>query len=184
MKLEVLYLVVHFVPQTVFTIISQFELINLNLTFQNNILLKLPLSQLMKFLAYNRLGHFELINGQIRFIPGLNRIDLYCPMETAPPIFHIAALMHMHQIHSHFKIIMSFMKYREQFKKYELWTESKGKPDLIIKSVFSYRNVARTVKLRAKRRARTSFTNKIILHQFFNFLSAKGHYDWHLFINH
>ena len=180
MKLEVLYLIAHFYPQTVFSVVSHNELININLSFQNNLLTKIAPKQFMKFLAYDRLGSFTIIKNEIKFVPGIIRPDLYCPIPITPPIFHIAALLHINEICTHKDAILYAMKFREAFYEYDLWQDQQCESELTLKSVLTYRNIVRSVNLRAKRRARTSISNQFIIKQFFAFLSSRGYYDWHL----
>ena len=181
MNLEILYLIAYFYPQTVITIVAHNELANINLDFKSNLLLKLSVKQLMKFLAYDRLGEFQIIKNEITFVPGIIRPDIYCPLPTIPPIFHIIALLHEYNLCTHNEAMLYAMKYREVFLRFNIWGEDKCESERTFKSVLTYKKVVKNIILRAKRRARTSLTNKLIDHKFYAFLSVKGHYDWHLF---
>ena len=179
--MEVLYLIAHFVPQKVFTIISVNELENLKLEFNDNLLLQLPCNELLKLIAYNRLGHLSLNNNKIRFVPGIIRRDIYAPIITIPRVFDIAALLSQNFKESHLKIIQMLMHHRETFLKLVVTNvPNKSSVACDLQNAISFKTLVRAMPIRANRRARLSINNTVIKQSFFEFLSSKGHFDWHL----
>ena len=168
-------------PQKVFTIVAFHELENLQLEFQNNLLIQLPLKELLKWMAFERLGSLALKNNEIKFIPGITRLDIYCPSPTKIAHFDIIALLHQYKVGIHFDMMTKLFQFKEIFEQYNLWGSSfKCEAIYSLTSTIKFQRIIRNVKVRAKRRARLSISNSNINTSFFTFLSAKGHYNWHI----
>ena len=113
--MDIYYMIVHLVPQKVYTVITNQDFKFLNIAFQDNLLLHLPKNLLAKWLSYNRLGTFIYDEMVPTFVPGITRPDIYCPVLESFPIFELAFQLHSHHIVNHFDFVQSCMLFRSQF---------------------------------------------------------------------
>ena len=183
-KQEILFMIVHFQPQTVYSIISQYDFCRLNILPADNLMLLLPVEILIEWLAFHRLGQFLFDDCNIFYDHGHHRLDLYDPLLTKPAIFQLAVLFHDLDLCPHHEFVTMMMDYHQFFLDF-ITTEKqctiKSVTTISFKNTFRYTRMLRHTNVRNKRRNRSSINPKKIDKNFFSFLSAKGHYDWHLF---
>ena len=123
-------MVVYFKPTVHFKIFNQVELSSLKISFENNIILKLPVIQLLKWIAFCRYGTFQLVKNQIKFVPGIHNLRLYYPCDATIPIFDLASQFHVHKICDFHFFVTSIMKMNKLFNDFI----SKENMDKILKS--------------------------------------------------
>ena len=103
------------------------------------------------------------------------------PIITIPRIFDIAALLHHHNVGNFYHLLEKLMIYREQFLEFVSDNRSENGPVIkVLQNSVCFKDLIRSMPIRAKRRARLSIDNTVIIKTFFEFFSAKGHFDWHL----
>ena len=95
--------------------LSLSELRSKNLKLFDNILFKLPVNLLLKWLAMDRLGSFVFSDGNLYFHEGMHRMDIYQPTPGKFQPFEIATVIHEFRKASHFSVINELMKYRSMY---------------------------------------------------------------------
>lgn len=108
-------MVAYFKPTVHFKIYNQVDLLKLNVSFENNIILKLPLTQILKWIAFCRYGTFQLIKNQIKFVPGVHNLRLYYPCDSTIPLFDLASQFHDHNICDFHVFITNVMNMNKLF---------------------------------------------------------------------
>ena len=179
--LDIYYMIVHIVPQMVYTVIIEQDFRYLNIKFSDNLLLKLSPKLLTKWLSYNRLGTFSF-DSELNptFQPGIVRPDIYCPILESFPIFELAVLLHEINIINHADFINECMTHRTRFVKIfkEHITISSHAVSGLFQSERTYRDILCKAKIRVKRKLRFSISKNIQDVDFLNFLTKKGHTKW------
>ena len=141
----------------------------------------MPHSTLIKWLSFNRIGTFSSFQSDdLRFIPGITRPDIYCPIVESMPVFDLAVLFHELQLCTHVEFMLQAMKYRKifiaQYGKDKI--ESSDNTMYVFNSQRTYLDIPTKVSTRLKRKLRFAFTEGIKDQEFLNFLTQKGHTKW------
>lgn len=117
-------MVAFFKPNVTYKIFTQNELSELDISFKDNIILKLPISQVLKWIAFCRYGSFQLIKNKISFVPGIHNLKLYYPCNSTIPIFELANQFHMHEICDFHIFVTSVMKSHNQFMNFKIMSSN------------------------------------------------------------
>ena len=73
------------------------------------------MNEILKWIAYERLGSFCLLNGRVQFRPGIHLKNLYYPVTATIAIFHLAMLFHDNNICCFLDFVLKIMIYHEQY---------------------------------------------------------------------
>ena len=141
--INIKYMLVHFIPKTTFRIIDVYELRALNLNILDNLVLKLPVSQILKWIAFRRLGLFKFSNETFKFVPGAHNIKLYYPDISQIRLFDLAAFFHENKLLNFHNFVIKIMELNETFLK----LQPSNHNDLILKS-FSMENLNHSTSIR------------------------------------
>ena len=91
------------------------ELRSKNLKLLDNIIFKLPVTFLLKWLAIDRLGSFYVYENRLHFQEGLHRMDIYQPIPGKFKPFEIAACFQELQKSTHLFAIEKLMNFRSTY---------------------------------------------------------------------